>query len=85
MSSSSPREIAPVDRPIQFDGPDVSFLVEIDDFLRVSQARHAFKVSGKGLAAAVLDTGLNDTHVDFQGRVPTQRNYTSDNGGDPEN
>jgi subtilisin family serine protease len=31
---------------------------------------------------AVLDTGLNTEHVDFEGRIVAQRNFTPDNGGD---
>ena len=38
-------------------------------------------MSGARLAAAVLDTGLRTTHVDFRGRVPDQHNWTPDNGG----
>lgn len=73
--------IAPVEQPAQFDAPQISFLTEVDTFLWVSQARHAFGVTGQGLAAAVLDTGLNTQHVDFAGRVIAQRNFTPDNGG----
>lgn len=75
--------IPPVDAPIQFEQA-VSFLVEVDDFLWVSRARQAFRLSGKGLAAAVLDTGLNAAHVDFAGRVPAQVNFTADNNANPQ-
>jgi subtilisin family serine protease len=57
----------------------VPFLVEVDEFVRASQARQLFKVSGKGLCAAVLDTGLNTQHVDFAGRIAAMRNFTPDN------
>ncbi len=79
-----PITIPPVEQPVQFDQPAVDFLIEVDEFLWATQARQAFHVSGKGLAAAVLDTGLNTTHVDFAGRIPAQRNFTSDNGGNPD-
>jgi hypothetical protein len=35
--------------------------------------------------AAVLDTGLRTTHVDFAGRVVAQVNFTDNNGGDVDN
>jgi subtilisin family serine protease len=78
-----PTIIPPVDQPVQFEQAN-DFLIEVDDFLWVSRARQAFNLSGQGLAAAVLDTGLNTNHVDFAGRVPAQRNFTSDNGGNPD-
>jgi subtilisin family serine protease len=31
-----------------------------------------------------LDTGLNTQHVDFVGRIAVVRNFTPDNGGDPD-
>ncbi len=81
-----PSEIQPVEPPaVQFDSPQVPFLVEVDEFVRASQARQRFKVSGKGLCAAVLDTGLNTQHVDFAGRIVALRNFTPDNNSDPNN
>ena len=80
-----PSEIQPVESPrVQLDSPQVSFLPEVDQFIRASQARQLFQVSGKGLCAAVLDTGLNTQHVDFAGRIVATRNFTPDNGGDLE-
>ncbi|MBN2007445.1 MAG: S8 family serine peptidase [Anaerolineae bacterium] len=76
----------PADPPaIQRDSPQVSFLPEVDEFVRASQARYSFQVSGKGLCAAVLDTGLNTQHVDFAGRIAAVRNFTTDYSGDPHN
>ena len=76
-----PQEIAPPEKPLQFEEPPFSFLIEVDDFLWVSRAREAFRVDGEGFTAAVLDTGLNVDHVDFEGKVPVQVNFTNDNGG----
>lgn len=83
-SLSTPQAIQPVESPKQFDQPQPApFLPEVREFLWVDQARLAFGVTGKGLTVAVLDTGLNSQHVDFAGRVPAQRNFTADNGGNP--
>lgn len=79
---SAPKTIPPVEAPEQIQPqPPVQFLPEVREFLWVDQAREAFNVTGKGLSVAVLDTGLNTQHVDFVGRVPAQRNFTADNGG----
>jgi subtilisin family serine protease len=80
----APRDVVPVEPPVQFAQPQRPFLVQVDDFLWVSRARRAFGVDGSELTAAVLDTGLNTQHVDFAGRIPTQHNLTDDNNGDPE-
>jgi subtilisin family serine protease len=85
VQAEIPEQIRDVDPPpLQFDAPQVPFLPEVDEFVRASQARQLFKVSGRGLSAAVMDTGLNTGHVDFAGRIAAVRNFTSDYGGDPE-
>jgi subtilisin family serine protease len=84
-SQNSSRLIAPIDTPVQFDAPQfVALDAEVDLFLRVPEARQSFNVDGSGLTVAVLDTGLRTTHVDFAGRVLAQRNFTSSNGGNPD-
>ncbi len=79
----APVDVKPVDPPRQFDTPQLGLtFAEVDRLIRASAARNAFGVDGSGLAAAVLDTGLNTGHVDFAGRVLAQVNFTTDHGGD---
>lgn len=78
-----PQPIVPVERPQQVDV--VLELIQTSSFIQATTARTTFNVSGKGLTAAVLDTGLRTTHVDFAGKVLAQRNFTTDNGGDVNN
>lgn len=79
-------EIPPVDPPRQFDFPQLGLaLTQVDRLIRANEARNLHNVSGAGHTVAVCDTGLNTAHVDFAGRVVTQRNFTADNGGDPNN
>lgn len=75
-------QIPPDEQTTQFDkSSGQTVLKEALALIRVPDARKQFSVAGAGLAAAVLDTGLLTTHVDFRGRVPDQRNFTPDNGG----
>ena len=77
--------VSPVEKPEQFEHSGRSKDIEIDQFIWATPARDAFGVSGRGLAVAVLDTGLQINHVDFAGRVPTQYNCTPNYNGDPNN
>jgi subtilisin family serine protease len=44
-------------------------LLEASSLVHAGDARNQFRVSGAGLAVAVLDTGINPGHVDFAGRI----------------
>ncbi|RYC68276.1 hypothetical protein EQG79_18085 [Spirosoma sordidisoli] len=78
-----PQPIVPVERPQQVDV--MLELIQTSSFIQATTARSTFNVSGKNLTAAVLDTGLRTTHVDFAGKVVAQRNFTTDNGGNVNN
>lgn len=85
MSNGMPTQIAPVETPRQFDSPRLGFaLAQAGRLIRAVEARTVFDVDGAGFTVAVLDTGLNTEHVDFEGRIVAQRNFTNDNGGNPE-
>src|SRR5262245_32455222 len=80
-SPGRPFVIPPDEMPTQFKtSAGQTVLKESLALIRVPEARTAFSVSGAGLAAAVLDTGLRTSHVDFRGRVVAQHNWTPDNG-----
>jgi subtilisin family serine protease len=76
--------LPPDEKSVQLNEPQGhAALVEASQFIRAVEARAQFNVTGAGLTAAVFDTGLRASHVDFggNGRVPAQRNFTDDNGG----
>lgn len=71
--------IEPVPKPIA-GGPKGFRLVEASKLIRVGEAKRDFRLTGEGLAVAILDTGINTSHEDFAGRIPVQVNFTKDNG-----
>ena len=79
-------DIKQIDTPIAMPPVDLGVeLIEVNQLTGSERARDTFHVDGDGLAVAVLDTGLNTSHVDFAGRIPAQANFTSDNGNDSDN
>lgn len=76
--------VQPVEAPVQRAAPLLAELLRASPLIGVHEGREAFGVHGAGTTVAVLDTGLRTTHLDFAGRVAAQRNFTADNGSDPE-
>lgn len=75
-------EIPKDEVPRQFADPQGgAALVQTSDFIRAVTAREQYKVDGSGLTVAVLDTGINRSHTDFENKIVVERNYTTDNGG----
>lgn len=75
--------VSPVEAPLQRETSNAE-LIQVDALIRATEARRAFGVAGRRTTVAVLDTGLRTTHRDFAGRVRASRNFTADNGGDPD-
>ena len=51
---------------------------QVDSFVQIPQARAKFKVTGKGLAVVVIDTGVNPKHISFQGQLLPGRNFSTE-------
>lgn len=78
--------IDPDEKSVQFSVPQATLaLVETSEFIRAVLARDKYKVNGRDLTAAVLDTGLNLKHEDFTGKILAQHNFTTDNMGQVDN
>jgi subtilisin family serine protease len=72
------------EKPFQLPGLELAVLLtQASSFIRVNEARNQFNVSGKNYNVAVIDTGINPNHVDFTGRIITQKNFTADNNANP--
>jgi hypothetical protein len=55
---------------------------EVDSFVRIPQARAKFKVTGKGLAVVVIDTGVNPRHISFQDQLLPGKNFSTQGAAD---
>lgn len=78
----APTEVSKVEKPRSFETPQIGIqLIESSRYIRAVEARNDYSVTGKGLTAVVLDTGLQTDHEDFHNRIKAQKNYTSDNNG----
>jgi hypothetical protein len=55
---------------------------EVDSFVQIPQARAKFKVTGKGLAVVVIDTGANPRHISFQDQLLPGKNFSTQGGAD---
>ncbi len=77
------RDIQPPEKPDQLGEFVIRpLLIEASSLIKAGKARDIFKVSGKGLTVAVLDTGLYVEHEDFIGAVIPGQNFS---GGDVAN
>ena len=56
--------------------------LEVDSFLHIPTARSTFAVTGRGLCAVVIDSGINTRHISFAGRLIKGKNFSSDGGPD---
>jgi subtilisin family serine protease len=73
--------IPPDERPRQREkSAGQTLLVDALQYIHVPDARRDFGVTGQGQTAAVLDTGVRVSHVDFHQRIRVQRNFI---GGPP--
>ncbi len=52
---------------------------DADDVLGGPKIRNNLGVNGSGITIAVLDTGVNSSHPDFQGRIVDQKDFTESN------
>lgn len=75
--------IHPDEIPKQYDAArGRPALAQTSEYIRLVKARKRYDVYGRNLTVAVLDTGLNAGHQDFEKKVPIQRNFTTDNKAD---
>ena len=69
------------DPPVAIDVQGFALLdAEVDSYIRVVRARDRFGVTGSGLTVAVIDSGINTAHVDFQGKLVPGKNFSTAGG-----
>ena len=68
----------PVVMPLQ-PLPNLGLLdAEVDDYVNILTMKAMANVSGKGLAVAVVDSGVNPAHVSFKGQLLAGQNFTGE-------
>jgi hypothetical protein len=78
-SLEAQRTFRPPPTPISIPGDVPTLLADIhvDDFIRVSDARTLYHVTGKDISVVVIDTGINSDHVDFTGKLLPGNNFSA--------
>jgi subtilisin family serine protease len=54
----------------------------MQDFVKITTLKAKAKLSGKGLAVAVIDSGVNPRHISFDGQLLPGRNFTGQGPAD---
>lgn len=68
---------------IEPDRPYYPLLDTATLYTGVQKARQDFGVTGKRVAVAVVDTGIDGSHVDFQGKIVAWKDTSGDNTTSP--
>ena len=68
----------PNDYPVDFSPLDA----EVDEYAQITKMKTKASVSGKRLAVAVVDSGVNPAHLSFQGQLLVGHNFTGQGNPD---
>ncbi|MFP4038871.1 MAG: S8 family peptidase, partial [Candidatus Nanohaloarchaea archaeon] len=64
------------------DGRVQALNLEANDAVDAPEARQSFDINGSGEKVAVLDTGVEASHIDFRDRIVERKDFTGDGVGD---